>query len=176
MRSSVPTGTVTFLFTDIEGSTRLAQQQRASWENLRQRHHQILTAAMQAEDGFVFEVIGDAFSVAFHSPADAVRAAARAQHDLHAEPGGNAPIRVRMGIHTGEAEAVEGHYRGYLALSSVQRIMSAGHGGQVLLSPATFQLAQDALPDGVTTRDLGTHHPAGLRNHDGLVVSAAACQ
>ena len=163
MRSSVPTGTVTFLFTDIEGSTRLAQQQRASWENLRQRHHQILTAAMQAEDGFVFEVIGDAFSVAFHSPADAVRAAARAQHDLHAEPGGNAPIRVRMGIHTGEAEAVEGHYRGYLALSSVQRIMSAGHGGQVLLSPATFQLAQDALPDGVTTRDLGTHRLKDLQ-------------
>jgi len=163
MHSGVPTGTVTFLFTDIEGSTRLAQEQRASWENLRQRHGDILTAAMQAEGGFVFEVIGDAFSVAFHTPADAVRAAARAQRDLDAEPWGSAPIRVRMGIHTGAAEAVEGHYRGYLALSSVQRVMSAAHGGQVLLSQAAFELAQDGLPDGVATRDLGTHRLKDLQ-------------
>jgi predicted ATPase len=118
---------------------------------------------METEGGFVFEIIGDAFSVAFPSPAGAVRAAARAQQDLNAEPWGDAPIRVRMGIHTGEAEAVEGHYRGYLALSSVQRIMSAGHGGQVLLSPSTFELAQEGLPDGVTTRDLGTHRLKDLQ-------------
>ncbi|MFN2184655.1 MAG: tetratricopeptide repeat protein, partial [Anaerolineae bacterium] len=157
MHSGVPTGTVTFLFTDIEGSTRLAREQPAAWESLRHRQRDILTAAVQAEGGFIFEIVGDAVNAAFHSPADAIRAASRAQHDLNAEPWGYAPIRVRMGIHTGGAEAVEGHYRGYLALSTVQRVMSAAHGGQVLLSEAALQLVQDELPAGITIRDLGQH-------------------
>jgi predicted ATPase/class 3 adenylate cyclase len=168
MHSGAPTGTVTFLFTDIEGSTRLAQQQPTAWEVLRQRHGEILSAAMEAEGGFVFEVTGDAFSVAFHSPADALRAAARAQQDLNSEPWGQVPIRVRMGIHTGQAEAVEGHYRGYLTLSTVQRIMSAAHGGQVLLSEATFELVRDELPIGITTRDLGQHRLKDLQRPQGL--------
>jgi predicted ATPase/class 3 adenylate cyclase/DNA-binding CsgD family transcriptional regulator len=163
MHSGVPTGTVTFLFTDIEGSTRLAHEQRASWEDLRRRHSHILTAAMEAEGGFVFEVIGDAFSAAFHAPVDAVRAAVRAQQDLDSESWHNARIRVRMGVHTGGAEAVEGHYRGYLTLSTVQRITAAAYGGQVILSEAAFRLVQDNLPDGVSARDLGPHRLKDLQ-------------
>jgi predicted ATPase/class 3 adenylate cyclase len=159
----LPSGTVTFLFTDIEGSTQLALKHRAAWEGLRQRHHAILHAAVQAEDGYVFQIIGDAFCVAFHTPAAALRAAAGAQRLLYAESWGEVPLRVRMGIHTGEAHPVEGQYRGYLALSSVQRVVSAGHGGQVLLSQSTFELAQDDFPDDVAPRDLGPHRLKDLR-------------
>ena len=151
-----PTGTVTFLFTDIEGSTKLAQAHRQAWESLRLRHHAILQSAMQAHNGYVFQVIGDAFCVAFNTAGEALRAALQSQQDLQAEKWGEAVIRVRMGIHTGKAEVQpDGQYQGYLALSRVQRLMSAGHGGQVLISLATQQLVREDLPAGVSLRDLG---------------------
>src|SRR5512135_2828164 len=129
---TLPSGTVTFLFTDIEGSTRLAQQYPDRWEELRGRHLAILQTAMQAYHGYIFQVIGDAFCVAFPTAGAALRAAIRSQKDLGSEQWGEAPIRVRMGIHTGQAEIqADGQYQGYLALSRVQRLMSAGHGGQV---------------------------------------------
>jgi class 3 adenylate cyclase len=80
----LPTGTVTFLFTDIEGSTRLAQQSRDAWEALRACHHAILRAAIEAQDGYVFQIIGDAFCAAFSTAEDAIRAAIKAQIDLNA--------------------------------------------------------------------------------------------
>jgi predicted ATPase/class 3 adenylate cyclase len=154
----LPSGTVTFLYTDIEGSTKLAHQTGDAWEVLRKRHHGILRQAIEAHNGHVFQVIGDAFCAAFHTAGDAVRAAVKSQVDLQAENWGEAPIRVRMGIHIGKAEVQQdGLYLGYVTLSHVQRLMSAGHGGQVLLSSTTQELVQDEMPDNVELRDMGKH-------------------
>jgi class 3 adenylate cyclase len=135
---NLPTGTVTFLFTDIEGSTRLAQQYRDAWEALRKRHHAILREAIEAQNGYVFQILGDAFCAAFSTAEEAVRAAAKAQIDLNAEKWmEGASIKVRMGIHTGKAKIQEnGEYYGYLAMSRVQRLVSVAHGGQILVSLA----------------------------------------
>ncbi|HSR31151.1 MAG TPA: adenylate/guanylate cyclase domain-containing protein, partial [Anaerolineae bacterium] len=151
-----PSGTVTFLFTDIEGSTRLAQQHRDHWEALRARHDAILHQAMQAHNGQVFEIIGDAFSVAFHTAIDALNASIDAQRALAGEAWHPAPIKVRMGIHTGTAQpSGSGGYKGYSSLARTQRLMSAGHGGQVLVSMTTEQLLREGSPDEVTLRDMG---------------------
>jgi predicted ATPase/class 3 adenylate cyclase len=152
----LPTGIVTFLFTDIEGSTQLWEQHPPAMEVAQARHDRILREAIESNKGYVFQVIGDEFSAAFEIAELAVRAAVKSQVDLQAENWGETPIRVRMGIHTGKAEVQEdGLYRGYVTLSHAQRLMSAGHGGQVLLSSATQELAQDDLPEGVELRDLG---------------------
>lgn len=153
--SDLPTGTVTFLFTDIEGSTKLAQEYPDQWETLRSRHHEILQAAMATNNGYVFQIIGDSFCVAFHAAIDALNAAIEAQYHLQSENWGDTPIKVRMGLHTGEAVEQGGIYKGYLALSLVQRVMSAGHGKQMLLSNATGQLVQDCLPEATELLDLG---------------------
>ena len=169
-----PSGTVTFLFTDIEGSTKMAQEHRASWERLRARHHAIVRPAFESHDGYVFEIVGDAFCAAFHRPADALRAALEAQRQLQSEPWGDAPLRVRMGIHTGVAEP-EGHgYRGYLALSSVARVMSIAHGGQVLLSQGAFDLVESDLPDDLILRDMGEHRLKDLLRHQHLYQTVVA--
>ena len=144
---NLPSGTPTFLFTDIEGSTKLAQENPESWEVARARHHEILRNAIEANNGYVFQTIGDAFCATFHKAGESLQAAIKAQQDLQTEKWGEVTIRVRMGIHTGEAELQEdGQYQGYLAMSHVQRIMSAGHGGQVLLSEATYGLIRSTLP------------------------------
>jgi predicted ATPase/class 3 adenylate cyclase len=156
--SIYPTGTVTFLFTDIEGSTKLAREHPDQWETLRQRHHSILQSAVNAQQGYVFQIIGDAFCAAFNTAGEALQAAGKAQNGLYAENWGNAPIKVRMGIHTGRADLQDsGEYHGYLTLSRVQRLMSAGCGGQTLLSQATQELVRDELPENVSLRDLGEH-------------------
>jgi len=152
--AEIPTGTVTFLFTDIEGSTKLAREYPETWEASRARHHVILRGAIESNHGIVFQIVGDGFCAAFHTAGDALNAAHQAQKDLQSE----APIRVRMGIHTGEAEAHEHEYRGYLSLSLIQQLMSAGHGGQVLVSGASEYLLRDHLPKDVTLRDLGKHN------------------
>src|SRR5512143_775939 len=158
----VPTGTVTFLFTDIEGSTKLAQQHPDTWPQLQDRHHAILRAAIERNHGYVFKIIGDAFCAAFDRAGNAVIAAIQCQQALQSEDWGAAPIKVRMGINTGEAELAGQDYRSYLTLSLVQRVMSAGHGGQILLSNATENLARGQLPNGVTLRDMGEHQLKGL--------------
>jgi DNA-binding NarL/FixJ family response regulator len=120
-------------------------------------HNQILREAIESNHGYVFQVIGDAFCAAFHTAGDAIRAAIKCQIDLQSETWQGASIRVRMGIHTGKAElqASDGLYSGYTILSRVQRLMSAGCGGQVLVSYATQELACNDLPDGVKLSDLG---------------------
>jgi len=154
--STLPTGTVTFLFTDIEGSTKLAQQYPDEMPALLARHHEILHKAIQGQNGYVFQIVGDAFCAAFHSAKDGLNAAVNAQRLLYEEPWQPAPIRVRMGIHTGRAELQgQGEYQGYLTLSHIQRLMSAAHGGQVLISMATEELVRDDMPAGVTLRDMG---------------------
>ncbi len=154
--NNYPTGTVTFLFTDIEGSTKLAQEYPDQWDTLRDHHDAIMQSAIEAHNGYAFQIIGDSFCAVFHTAGDALRTAVRSQIDLSQENAGNALVKVRMGIHTGKAELLEsGLYQGYMTLSRVQRLMSAGHGGQVLLSLATEELIRDELLDGVTLLDMG---------------------
>ncbi|MEO7838962.1 MAG: tetratricopeptide repeat protein [Anaerolineales bacterium] len=155
--TSNPSGTVTFLFTDIENSTQLAREHPEAWEVAQTRHHAILREAIEFADGFVFQEIGDAFCAAFHKAGDALKAAIKAQQDLQNESWGEVTVGVRMGIHTGEAEAEGKDYRGYLTLSLVQRLMSAGHGGQILVSNATENLLREQLPKQISLRDMGEH-------------------
>src|SRR6185503_7049105 len=157
--SSLPSGTVTFLFTDIEGSTKLAQQHPDEMSALLARHNEILNQAIHLHNGFVFQIVGDSFSAAFHSAIDALAAALTAQRSLQSEAWTPAPINVRMGIHTGTAHLNETSaptvYSGYATLATTQRIMSAGHGGQILLSGATRELVRDVLPENTELFDVG---------------------
>jgi predicted ATPase/class 3 adenylate cyclase len=157
--NNLPSATVTFLFTDIEGSTKLAQQSPDAMPALLARHHEILNQTIQAQNGYVFQIVGDSFAVAFHSASDALNAALTAQRMLQNESWTPAPIKVRMGIHTGTSHlndpSVPTIYSGYATLASTQRIMSAGHGGQILLSGATRELVRDTLPTHTELLDLG---------------------
>jgi class 3 adenylate cyclase len=153
---TLPTGTVTFLFTDIEGSTRLAQQFPEQISGLLALHNEILNRAAQASDGYVFQTAGDSFCIAFRSALEALRAAIEAQRMLYQAAWGPATVKVRMGVHTGRADIQErGRYDGYLTLSRVQRLMSAAYGGQVLVSAAAQDLLQESMPEGASLRDLG---------------------
>src|SRR6266487_3296992 len=102
--NTLPSGTVTFLFTDIEGSTELAQQHPDAMPALLARHNDILNQSIQIHNGYVFRIVGDSFSASFHNANDALRAALEAQRFLHNEAWSPAPVRVRMGIHTGAAQ------------------------------------------------------------------------
>ena len=154
--NSIPSGTVTFLFTDIEGSTKLAQQYREAMPRLMARHNEILTQSIEGHDGYVYEVAGDSFCAAFSSAIDAVHAALDAQHRLQNEAWSPVPIKVRMGMHTGTAKLNEKNaYTGYGTLALTQRVMSAGHGEQILLSGTTRELVRDFLPENTEIVDLG---------------------
>lgn len=157
-KQNLPSGTVTFLFTDIEGSTKLAQQYSAAMPALLARHHAILNDAIAAHNGYTFEIVGDSFAVAFHHASDALAAAVEIQRALHRETWSPAPIKVRMGIHTGAAQLQDAskpqRYLGYAALATSSRIMSAGHGGQILLSQTAAELARDKLPTGAQLADM----------------------
>ena len=170
---NLPTGIVTFLFTDIEGSAALAQRFPAELPDLLTRHHAILNAAIQAHNGHVFQIIGDAFSAAFFTPWDALNAAIAAQRQLQRENWGSTIMRVRMGIHTGAAQAgvIEekaGGYVGYLTLTRTQRVMSVAYGEQVLISHSSAQLVRPELPPSVTLRDMGEHALKGLTEPERL--------
>jgi predicted ATPase/class 3 adenylate cyclase len=165
--SDAPTGTVTFLFTDIEGSTRLARSHAVSWEELRARHDVLLQAAVDVHGGRVFKRIGDAFCVAFSTAADAVAAALAAQRALQEEPWSPAPVRVRMGLHAGEARATCDKsgaldYVGYGTLARAQQVMSAAHGEQVLMSTSCAQFVRDSSPSAWRITDLGSHRLKGF--------------
>ncbi len=160
---ALPSGTVTFLFTDVEGSTRLLERHHDAYRSAITQHHTILCEAVEQNHGSVFETVGDAMYAAFASPSDAVAAAVRAQQDLHAAVWGDVgPLRVRMGLHTGEVERQGDHYFG-AALYRCGRLMAAAHGGQVLLSSATAELAREALPAAADLRDLGHHRLRDLQ-------------
>lgn len=161
--SELPSGTVTFLFTDIEGSTPLFQSYPEGMPRALTRHHAILQEAIAAHAGQVFQIIGDAFCAAFADAPDALAAAMEAQRALHGETWGEiGMLRVRMGLHTGAAEARGNDYISSLTLVRVQRIMAAAHGGQILLSGSTAELVHAQLGDGTTLRDVGSHKLRGL--------------
>jgi peptide/nickel transport system substrate-binding protein len=156
--AELPIGTVTFLFTDIEGSTRLLKQVGGErYDEALSAHRQILREAFGEHDGREIDTQGDSFFVAFRRAKDAVAAAVDCQRRLalHAWPGG-IELRVRMGIHTGEPVVGAERYVG-LGVHRAARICAAGHGGQVLLSQTTRELLRDdPIPD-VSVRDLGEH-------------------
>ncbi len=170
MTTPLPTGTLTFLFTDIEGSTQRWEQQREAMSAALVRHDEILRGAIEAHGGHVFKTVGDAFCAAFAKATDALSASLDAQRALATEDWSTfdpdfADLRARMGIHHGQADARGGDYFGP-ALNRTARLMSAGHGGQVLLSLAAQQVVRDYLPDGVTLRDLGEHRLKDLRHSE----------
>jgi predicted ATPase/class 3 adenylate cyclase len=161
----LPTGTVAFLFTDIEGSTVLAQALAgARWDALLARHRALIRAAVTAHGGVEVKTEGDGFFVAFERTADAVEATVEAQRALAAEPwADDGQVRVRMGIHTGDGRLdADGEYVG-TDVHRAARVAAAGHGGQVLLSEATSTLVGNQLPTGVELRALGEHRLKDLR-------------
>ena len=153
--ASLPGGTVTFLFTDIEGSTRLLQQLGDAYGDVVRDHRQLLREHLGEKGGTEVDTQGDAFFYSFPRARDGVAGAVAAQRALaeHEWPDG-AEVKVRMGIHTGEPSVGE---EGYLGLDVVRaaRICSAGHGGQILLSETTRALVGNELPEGVSMVDLG---------------------
>lgn len=152
---SLPAGTVTFVFSDVEGSTELLKRLGDGYGDLIAEHRRIVRETFGAHGGVEIDVQGDAFFFAFPRARDAVTAAVEAQraHHEHAWPEG-ASVRVRMGLHTGEPAVGE---EGYLGLDVVRaaRLCTAGHGGHVLLSEATRALLGSSLPEGVSVHPMG---------------------
>jgi class 3 adenylate cyclase len=150
------------LFTDVETSTRLWERYPDAMRSALAAHDRILRSTMEAHSGYVFSTSGDAFCAAFWTPTDAIQAAVAAQHRLTEERWPEPiALRVRMGVHTGMADERDGDYFGP-ALNRAARMMSAGHGGQVLVSLATEELVRDRLPEELALVDLGQHALVGL--------------
>jgi predicted ATPase/class 3 adenylate cyclase len=158
-----PTGTVTFFFSDIEGSTRLLERLGAAYADVLQRHREVMRRAFAEHGGIERGTEGDSFFVAFADAAGAVAAAADATKGLAAAawPAG-ATVRVRIGMHTGEGRLVDGDYVG-LDVHRAARIAAAGHGGQIVISQSTQILIERALPLGASLQDLGEHHLKDLQ-------------
>ena len=161
---SPPTGIVTFLFTDIEGSTRLLQQLGESYADVLAQQRKLLRAAFNERGGHEIDTAGDGLFVAFHRATQAVEAAIEAQRAIasHSWPE-NAPVRVRMGLHTGEAVLTSEGYIG-LDVHRAARICSAGHGGQILLSQTMRDLVENDLLEGMSLRNLGEHRLKDLQH------------
>src|SRR6266581_8418499 len=159
----LPTGTVTLLFTDIEGSTSLLQQLGEHYADVLTDCRHLLRQMFVQYNGHEVDTQGDAFFVAFARATDAVAAAAAIQRALaeHAWPEG-ASVRVRIGLHTGEPKLTADGYIG-MDVHHAARVMSAGHGGQILLSPTTRQLVKQHLPAGASLQDLGEHRLKDLQ-------------
>ena len=150
-----PTGTVTLLFTDIEGSTQQWEQHRATMPEALRRHDELLRAAIEAHEGYVFKTVGDAFCAAFSRAPNAVAAAADVQRGIaSADWGAVGGLAVRIALHSGSTDERDGDYFGP-AVNRVARLMAIGHGGQILLSAATRALTHGDLPAGTTLVDLG---------------------
>jgi class 3 adenylate cyclase len=165
---TLPTGTVTFLFTDIEGSTRLMQELGDEYVAAQVEHHAILREAFRSGDGRELRTEGDSFFCVFESAVDGCKAAAHAQREFYRRewPGGR-PVRVRIGMHTGEAPLVGEEYIG-LDVHHAARVAASAHGGQVVISEATRALVAESLPPGVSIRDLGMHRLKDLARPERL--------
>ncbi len=151
-----PSGTVTFLFTDIEGSTRQWETHGDDMPEALRLHDVVMRSTVEAFHGYVFSTAGDAFAAAFGRAREAVEAAVAIQRRLAKIQWAPVSMRVRMGLHTGEADERNGDYFGP-SLNRAARVMAAAHGGQVLASGVTASLVGDRLPDRVLLVDLGEH-------------------
>ena len=157
--TELPGGTVvTFLFTDIEGSTRLWEADPEAMRQALARHDSLLREVLARSGGRVFKCTGDGFCAAFAVAAQAAQAALTAQRAMHHGGSAHRPpaLRVRMAVHIGQAEQRDGDYFG-ATLSRVARLLETGHGGQILLSGATQDAVRDTLPAGVALKPLGVH-------------------
>jgi class 3 adenylate cyclase len=171
---TLPSGTITFLFTDIEGSTRLWERHPQTMPGALARHDALVCQAIATHHGVVFKTTGDGVHAALESAPDALAAALAAQRALQTEawapPG---PLRARMALHTGVAEERDGDYFGP-ALNRMARLLATGHGGQILVSRATHELVCDHLPPDVALRDLGVHYLKDLARPEHIFQLIAA--
>lgn len=155
----VPSGLVTFLFTDIEGSTKLAQEFPDSLAAALNTHNEILHEAIKSHNGFVFEIVGDAFCAAFEKPEDAVKAAVEVQKAFAAAKWVEVVIKVRIAIHCGKAEWNSPRYMGYMTLARTARVMSSAYGEQVIISNDVYEIFSNNLAadkyNHISFRDLG---------------------
>jgi predicted ATPase/class 3 adenylate cyclase len=167
--SDLPTGTVTFLFTDLEGSTRLWEQHPEAMREALARHDEILRDAVEKRQGHVVKTTGDGLHAAFGTAPDAVAAGLDAQRALVVEDWTlPEPLKVRMGLHTGVAELREGDYYGP-AVNRAARVSTAAHGGQIVASAATADLVRDDLAEAVELVDLGEHRLRDLGRSERIV-------
>jgi TolB-like protein/class 3 adenylate cyclase/Tfp pilus assembly protein PilF len=165
-RAALPLGTVTFLFTDIEGSTRLWEKQRASMQTALARHDALLREVIEAHGGHLVKTTGDGALGAFESATDALNTAVAAQKAVSAERWPDpVRIRVRMSLHTGPAELRDGDYFGP-TLNRLARLLALAHGGQTLMSAVTRDLCRDFLPPTVSIESLGEHALKDLDRHE----------
>ena len=158
----LPTGTVTFLFTDIEGSTQLWEKHPEAMKAALAKHDSILREAIESNHGHIIKTTGDGVHAVFAAAFDAATSATDVQIKFQ-EPFGDLQIKVRMGLHTGEAELRNGDYYGSV-LNRTARLMSVAYGGQILISNATAELVREQLPANTTLRDLGEHHLKDLNS------------
>jgi len=169
----LPSGTVAFLFSDIEGSTQRWETAREAMQRAVERHETLIRAAVERYNGCVFKTVGDAFCCSFRSTREALGAALSIQGALGAENfdavGG---LAVRIGVHAGVAQERDGDYFGP-ALNRVARLMSIGHGGQILLSNAAYELVKDDPPAETTFNDLGSHQLKDLHKPERVWQAAA---
>jgi class 3 adenylate cyclase len=172
-RTELPTGTVTFLFTDIVGSTQLWEQHPDAMHQALARHDAILRTAIEARGGVVVKSTGDGVLAAFTLATDALAMALDLQRALRAEPWGvTGPLAVRVALHVGSAQARAGDYFG-APLNRCARMLAAGYGGQILLSRAAQELVCDQLPADVELRDLGSHRLKDLTRPEHIFQVAA---
>jgi class 3 adenylate cyclase len=171
----LPTGTVTFLFTDIEGSTRLWEHDPSGMRAAVTRHDELVGSAVQAHHGSLYKHVGDSVQAAFFTATDALSTAVAAQraraNERWAETG---PLRVRMALHLGEAAPTpEGDYHQVACLNRLARLLAAGHGGQILLTEVMRHQVDGRLPSGVSLIDLGKHRLRNLLEPEW--ISQTAC-
>ncbi|HEY7564222.1 MAG TPA: adenylate/guanylate cyclase domain-containing protein, partial [Acidimicrobiia bacterium] len=153
MATAPPSGTVTFLFTDIEGSAQLWDREPIAMTKALETHDRIIRGAAEAHQGYVFSTAGDAFSIAYARSEPALATALKVQRELHQQ---GVPFRVRMAMHVGVASERDGDYFGR-APNRCARLLSIANGGQLLLSAAAYELLKEELPEGVGSADLGSH-------------------
>lgn len=153
----IPSGTITFLFTDIENSTEQWEKYPKEMNRAVITHDILLKGIIESNKGYIFKTVGDEFCVAFEKPLDALFTAIRCQENLLKQVWTPVNIKVRMGIHTGTAEERSGDYFGH-TLNKTARLMSAGHGGQILISQTYEELIRDDLTEGVELKDLGSNY------------------
>jgi class 3 adenylate cyclase len=172
--SGAPSGTVTLLFTDVEGSTRLWDAERDAMAAALRRHDEILRDAIEQAGGYVFKTVGDSFCAAFSAARAGLDAALAAQQNLAAQSWPTSrPIVVRMGLHAGVCEERDGDYFGP-AVNRVARLLAVAGGGQVLVSGVAAELLSEELPEGVGLRELGTHQLKDLNRPERIYQVEAA--
>ena len=172
--SGLPSGTVTLLFTDVEGSTRLWDAERDAMAAALRRHDEILRGAIEQVGGYVFKTVGDSFCAAFSAARAGLDAALAAQRDLAAQSWPTSrPIVVRKGLHAGVCEERDGDYFGP-AVNRVARLLAVASGGQVLVSGVAAELLSDELPEGVDLRELGTRQLKDLSRPERIYEVEAA--